>query len=46
MILLPSSVVAGGAHINLGKQNDLTCIGAYPNGHEYDIKRGHSDGRQ
>ncbi len=33
-------IPAGVAHKNLGKENDITCIGGYPFGVEYDIKYG------
>ena len=33
-------IPAGVAHKNLGKQDQVTCIGAYPNGADYDINYG------
>lgn len=33
-------IPAGVAHINLGKENDVTCIGGYPEGREYDMNYG------
>lgn len=33
-------IPAGVAHMNLGKENDVSCIGAYPGGREYDMKYG------
>ncbi|MCW3077695.1 MAG: cupin protein [Bacteroidetes bacterium] len=36
VIIIP----AGVAHKNLGKQNQVTCIGAYPEGKEYDMNYG------
>lgn len=33
-------IPAGVAHKNLGKQNDVGCIGAYPNGRDYDMNYG------
>jgi uncharacterized protein YjlB len=36
VIIIP----AGVAHINLGKENDVTCIGGYPDGRDYDMNYG------
>jgi uncharacterized protein YjlB len=36
VIIIP----AGVAHKNEGKEDDVCCIGAYPEGHDYDIKYG------
>jgi uncharacterized protein YjlB len=36
VIIIP----AGVGHKNLGKENDLKCIGAYPNGKDYDMNYG------
>jgi uncharacterized protein YjlB len=36
IIIIP----AGVAHKNLGKENDITCIGAYPDGKDYDMNYG------
>jgi uncharacterized protein YjlB len=33
-------IPAGVAHINLGKENDVTCIGGYPDGKDYDMNYG------
>jgi len=33
-------IPAGVAHINLGKENDVSCIGAYPDGRDYDMNFG------
>ena len=33
-------IPAGVAHMNLGKENDATCVGAYPEGRDYDMKYG------
>jgi uncharacterized protein YjlB len=33
-------IPAGVAHMNLGKENDVTCIGAYPDGRDYDMNYG------
>lgn len=33
-------IPAGVAHKNLGKENDISCIGAYPGGSEYDMNYG------
>jgi uncharacterized protein YjlB len=33
-------VPAGVAHKNLGSQNEFICVGAYPNGKEFDINYG------
>ena len=36
VIIIP----AGVAHKNLGKENQITCIGAYPGGSDYDMNYG------
>lgn len=36
VIIIP----AGVAHKNLGKENQITCIGAYPDGKDYDMNYG------
>jgi uncharacterized protein YjlB len=33
-------IPAGVAHINLGKENDVTCVGGYPDGRDYDMNYG------
>lgn len=33
-------IPAGVAHKNLSLENDITCIGGYPDGHEYDMNYG------
>jgi len=33
-------IPAGVAHINLGKENDVSCVGAYPDGRDYDMNYG------
>lgn len=33
-------IPAGVAHMNLGKENDITCVGGYPDGRDYDMKYG------
>lgn len=33
-------IPAGVAHKNLGREDQVKCIGAYPDGRDYDIKRG------
>lgn len=38
-------IPAGVAHKNLGKEKDITCVGAYPDGREYDMNYGHPDER-
>ena len=38
-------IPAGVAHINLGEENDVICVGGYPGGRDYDIKRGRKDER-
>lgn len=44
MVLLEKGDVliipAGVAHKNLGKENDVTCIGGYPHGNDYDMNYG------
>ena len=37
VIIIP----AGVAHCNLGKENDVVCIGGYPQGKDFDMKYGH-----
>jgi uncharacterized protein YjlB len=36
VLLIP----AGVAHKNMGKENDLLCVGAYPDGKDYDMNTG------
>jgi uncharacterized protein YjlB len=31
---------AGVAHMNLGQENDVTCVGGYPDGRDYDMNYG------
>ena len=38
-------IPAGVAHINLGEENDVICVGGYPGGRDYDIKRGRKNER-
>lgn len=38
-------IPAGVAHMNLGKENDVTVIGGYPGGRDYDIKYGNEGER-
>jgi len=38
-------IPAGVAHINLGKENDVTCVGGYPDGRDYDMNYGNADER-
>ncbi len=38
-------VPAGVAHKNLGKENQVKCVGAYPYGENYDMKYGKPDER-
>lgn len=33
-------IPAGVAHINLGKEDDVTCVGGYPDGRDYDMNYG------
>src|SRR5689334_7359155 len=33
-------IPAGVAHINLGKENDVDCVGGYPDGRDYDMNYG------
>jgi uncharacterized protein YjlB len=33
-------IPAGVAHMNLGEENDITCVGAYPGGKDYDMNYG------
>jgi uncharacterized protein YjlB len=33
-------IPAGVAHKNLGNENDVACVGAYPEGHSYDMNYG------
>jgi uncharacterized protein YjlB len=33
-------IPAGVAHMNLGKENDVTCVGGYPDGRDYDMNYG------
>jgi uncharacterized protein YjlB len=41
IIIIP----AGVAHKNIGPETDFKCVGAYPNGKDYDIKKGDPDDR-
>jgi uncharacterized protein YjlB len=41
VIIIP----AGVAHKNLGKQDDVVCVGAYPDGMDYDINYGNTGER-
>ena len=38
-------IPAGVAHKNLGKENDIACIGAYPDGRMYDMNYGEPEER-
>ena len=38
-------IPAGVAHINLGKENDVICVGGYPDGRDYDMNYGKPDER-
>ena len=38
-------IPAGVAHKNLGKKNDIACVGAYPDGRDYDMNYGHPQER-
>ena len=38
-------IPAGVAHRNLKRKNDVVCIGAYPNGRDYDMNKGLPDER-
>jgi len=38
-------IPAGIAHMNLGKENDATCVGGYPDGRDYDMNYGKPDER-
>jgi uncharacterized protein YjlB len=38
-------IPAGVAHCNLGKENDVVCIGGYPQGKDFDMKYGHAGER-
>ena len=38
-------IPAGVAHMNLGKENDVTCIGGYPDGRDYDMNYGNRNER-
>jgi uncharacterized protein YjlB len=38
-------IPAGVAHINLGKEKDVICLGGYPEGREYDMNYGEPDER-
>ena len=33
-------IPAGVAHMNLGKENDISCVGGYPEGRNYDMNYG------
>ena len=39
-------IPAGVAHKNLKRENDVTCIGAYPNGKKYDMNYGKEEERR
>ncbi len=41
IIIIP----AGVAHKNIGPETNFKCVGAYPNGNDYDIKKGDPDDR-
>ena len=41
IIIIP----AGVAHKNMGPETDFKCVGAYPGGSDYDIKKGEKDER-
>jgi uncharacterized protein YjlB len=41
VIIIP----AGVAHMNLGNENDVTCIGGYPEGRDYDMNYGNPSER-
>ena len=41
VLILP----AGVAHMNLGEENDVVCVGAYPDGKDYDMKYGKASER-
>jgi uncharacterized protein YjlB len=36
-------IPAGVAHMNLGDENDITCIGGYPSGRNLDMNYGRAD---
>lgn len=38
-------IPAGVAHMNLGEEDDVICVGGYPDGRDYDIKRGRKNER-
>jgi uncharacterized protein YjlB len=38
-------IPAGVAHNNLGPENDFKCVGAYPEGKDFDIKKGGPEDR-
>jgi uncharacterized protein YjlB len=38
-------IPAGVAHMNLGRENDVVCIGGYPDGRDYDINYGNEGER-
>ena len=38
-------IPAGVAHKNLGKENDVKCVGAYPGGIQYDMRYGKTEDR-
>lgn len=38
-------IPAGVAHKNLSDEHSVACVGAYPDGREYDMKRGRKDER-
>lgn len=39
-------IPAGVAHKNLGKENDVKCVGAYPGGRDYDMNYGKPEERK
>jgi uncharacterized protein YjlB len=38
-------IPAGVAHINLGREKDVTCVGGYPDGMDYDMNYGKEEER-
>jgi len=38
-------IPAGVAHMNLGEENDVTCVGGYPDGRDYDMNYGKPEER-
>jgi uncharacterized protein YjlB len=39
-------IPAGVAHKNMGKENDISCVGAYPYGQDYDMNYGKPEERE